>query len=112
MTRANLKELIDMMRPDRITADMYADPLLRSIERIRERARNRYRSDLLALHSDRTLTDEQRSNGFYKARDRREASLKKLQPLEDRFEVEVKIPLLLKTGVLRSVSPKSGKRRA
>jgi hypothetical protein len=112
MTRANLKELIGMIRPSRITADMYADPLMRSMERIRERAGKRYREDLLALYSDRALTDEQRWKGLRRAQERKEVALKKLQPLEERFEVEVRIPMLLETGVLRSAPAKSSKRRA
>jgi hypothetical protein len=109
MTRANLKELIDRIRPSRITADMYADPLMRSMERSRERAGKRYREDLLALYADRALTDDQRWRGLRKAQERRDAVLKKL---DERFEVEVEIPMLLKAGVLRSGPAKPGKRRA
>jgi hypothetical protein len=111
MNRANLKELIEMLRPNPIKADMYADPLMRSMERIRERARKRYHDDLLALYTDRTLTVDQRSKGFDKASARNDAALKKLRPLEDRFETEVMIPMMVRSGVLRSAPPKSGKRR-
>lgn len=111
MTREGLKELIDIMRPSRITADMIADPLVRSMRRIRERAWNRMRDDLLALYADRTLTDAQREDGFRKADLRKSTAMKKLIPLEERYEMEVTIPSMLRSGYLRR-APKPAKRRS
>ena len=112
MTREFLKEMLVILRPSRITPDMYANPLQRSMERIRERARGRNRSAIRALYDDLSLTDEQRRDGYYEARKRQDVALEKLRPLEDRFELEVEIPRLVRTGVLRSATPKLRKRRA
>ena len=111
MNRAQLKDMIDLIPQDRIKADMYADPLLRSMNRIRERAWNRMREDLLALYADRTLSDAQREKGFDEADLRKTTAMKKLAPLKQRFEDEVRIPVMLQTGVLRR-APKPAKRRA
>lgn len=111
MTRACLKELIEILKPSQITADMYVDPLLRSMERIRERVADRYRNDLTALYEDRSLTDARRDDGYRKARLRREAGLKKLVLLEERYEREVQIPHLKKLGVLRDAPARRTGRR-
>jgi hypothetical protein len=111
MNRADLKEKIDSMQPSRISADLYADPLMRSMARVRERAANGYKKALLALYADRRLTDVQRNEGVRKARQNEEQELKKLVPLEKRFQEEIYIPMLVQTGVLKSSPPKPAKRR-
>src|ERR1700733_13419660 len=100
MTRAFLKKLLTCVTPSPISAEMYANPLRRSMARIYERADKGYREDMLALIADRTLTDVQRMKGFHKARARQNATLKKLDPLRERYDREVWIPLLKETGVL------------
>lgn len=112
MTRASLKKLIDVLPSPLVPADMYADPLMRSMHRIRDRAHKRLREDLLALYLDRTSTEDERRSGFDKASRRHDAALAKLRPLEERFDREVWIPHLKKSGVLRSLPAKSEKRRA
>ena len=112
MMRASLKRLIDAIPTPRIPADMYADPLLRSMHRVRDRAHNRLREDLLVLYLDKTLTDDDRRSGFDKAERRHDAGLAKLRPLEERFDREVWIPHMKISGMLRSMPVRSGKRRA
>jgi hypothetical protein len=111
MTRLFLKKLLACVKPPLISAEMYSDPLRRSMARICERADRGYREDMLALIADKTLTDVQRMKGFHKARSRQDATLKKLDPLRERYDREVWIPLLKETGVLRKVPAKPGKSR-
>ena len=112
MNRAALKEMVDSLKPRRIAADLYADPLMRSMARVRERAANGYKKDLLALYADRRLTDGQRTEGTRKAFLNEEQALKKLIPLEKRFQDEVYIPLMIETGVLKPSAANPAKRRA
>jgi hypothetical protein len=112
MTRSELKNRINSLRQRGITADMIADPLIRSMERISERAFKRFRADLVALHEDQKLNDDQRERGVDAARRRRDVTLKKIRPLEERFEAEVRIPLLLSLGVLRKPQSNTSKRRS
>ncbi|HXT01443.1 MAG TPA: hypothetical protein VN915_12255 [Elusimicrobiota bacterium] len=112
MTRAELRERIDSLKPSRIAADLYADPLMRSMARVRERAAAGYKKALLALYADRGLTDVQRTKGYCKALEIEAKMLKKLEPLEKRFQEEVYIPLMVETGVLKGAAAKSSKRRS
>lgn len=98
--REFLKTMIALLRPSEIRPEMYADELRRKMEEIREKARARQRADLTALSKDLTLTEAEIRAGCDKARDRYEKSLKRLKPLEDRFEREVRIPMLIDSGVL------------
>lgn len=104
MKRQELKTLIDVWQPSAITAGMIVDSRLRRMEMIRQRARDRYRNDMITLYRDRSLSDEQRSKGFWKASARWDAAQKKLRPLQARFDREVLIPMLRRTGVLRRIS--------
>jgi hypothetical protein len=82
------------------------------MERVRERARKRYRDDLLVLYADRSLTEDQRTKGYHGAREREKAAREKLIPLEERFDREVWIPLMKSVGVLKNLTAESGRRRA
>lgn len=101
MERENLKKLIDMTRPSAVRAEMYADPLMRRINKIRQDANDGYHNDLLALYNDHTLTEQQLRAGFDKAFARCEKTREKLVPLNERFEREVRIPSLVSSGVLK-----------
>ena len=112
MTRAFLKKLLACAPLPQISAEMYADPFVRSLARVSERARIRYRNDMLALIADPALTDAQRVKGFHKAKRHEEAGRKKERSMRERYDREVRIPELIRTGVLRELPAKSGKRRA
>ena len=113
MKREHLLEMIDILRPSLIKSEMYADPLLREMNKIRQNARERKRKDLLALYNDRLLTDLQRETGLNKASDRYEKAMKKMRPLEERFEREVRIPMMVSSGILKksAVTAVAGRRR-
>ena len=93
-----------------ISADMYVDPFLRSIARVNERARIRYRKEMLALIANPKLTDRERMKGFHKAKRHEDAANKKEREMRDRHEREVLIPEMIAAGVLRP--PKPAKRRS
>lgn len=112
MTRAFLKELLACAPMPQIPAEMYVDPFLRSLARVSERGRIRYRNEMLALIADTTLTDAQRVKGFHKAQRHEEAARKKERSMRERYDREVRISMLIRTGVLRELPAKSGKRRA
>ena len=112
MRRSSLKSLIDAIPSPRVPAEMYTDPLLRSMHGVLDRTDNRLREDLLALYSNRALTDDGRSSGFEKAERRHDAGLAKFRSLEERFNREVWIPHMKRSGMLRDMPAKPGKRRA
>ena len=112
MERENLKKLIDMTRPSAIRADMYADPLMRRINKIRQDANDGYHRDLLALYNDHDLTEEQLLAGFDRANARCEKKREKLDPLYERFEREVRIPGLINSGILKKSAARVLRRRA
>ena len=101
MVRKHLKDLSETMRPDVIRPEMFTNPLMRRMEAIREKARAGYRKDLLALCANRALSDDQLQDGRDAARLRYEKALAKLKPLEKRWELEVRIPMLIGSGVLK-----------
>ena len=101
MERESLKKLIDMTRPSAIRAEMYTDPLMRRINKIRQDANDGFHRDLLALYNDHDLTEEQLRARFDKANARCEKKREKLDPLYERFEREVRIPSLVSSGVLK-----------
>ncbi len=113
MKREHLLEIIEMLRPWLIKPDMYANALLRKMDKVRQDARERKRKDLLALFNDRSLTDMQRGIGFNTASDRYEKAMKKMRPLEERFEREVTIPMMVSSGILKksAVTALAGRRR-
>ena len=112
MTRAFLKKLLACAPMPRIPAEMYADPFLRSLARVGDRGRIRYRNEMLALIADPALTDAQRVKGFHKAKRHEDAARKKQDSMRERYDREVRIPELIRAGVLRELPVKSGKRRA
>lgn len=112
MNRAHLKELIDLERPKRITSEMYAEPLLRDMERVKERAASGYKKSLLALYANPGLTDAQRSDGVERAHQTKDRVLEELVPLEKRYQEEIYIPLMIDAGVLKSSAARPAKRRS
>lgn len=101
MIRERLKRMIDVTRPQAVRAEMYADPLMRRMRKIRQDANDGQHKDLLALYNDHSLTGEQLRAGCDKAQARYEKTMKKLLPLEARFEREVRIPGLINSGILK-----------
>mgnify|MGYP001607548980 CR=1 FL=1 len=101
MKREHLLELIEILRPSLIKPEMYVNPLLRKMNKVLQDAWERKRKDLLALYNDRSLTDMQRGIGLNNASDRYEKAMKKMRPLEDRFEREVRIPMMVNSGILK-----------
>ena len=112
MTRAFLKELLACAPLPQITAEMYTDPFMRSIARVSDRARIRYRTEMLALIADPSLTDLQRMKGFHKAQRHEDAARKKERAMRERYDRDVRIPELIAAGVLRELPPTPAKRRA
>jgi hypothetical protein len=112
MTRAFLKKLLACSPMPQISAEMYVDPFVRSLARVSERARIRYRKEMLELIADPTLTDAQRVKGFHKAKRHEDAAREKERAMRERYDREVRIPELIAAGVLRKLPAKSGKRRA
>jgi hypothetical protein len=111
MTRADLKKLIDSEPPRRIPAEMYADPYLRSTNRIREKSSDRFYADLRALCAKRALTDVQRNKGYQKACRLQDLAREKIRILDERYQQEVWIPFMKEMGILRDVPVKPAKRR-
>jgi hypothetical protein len=101
MEREHLKVMIEKTRPDTVRAEMYSDPLMRRMKKVNQDANDGYHEDLLALYSDRSLTEQQLRAGSAKAHARWENALKKLVPLEERFEREVRIPGIINSGLLK-----------
>lgn len=101
MEREELKKLIDMTRPKVVRAEMYADPLMRKMRKVRQDANDGHHEDLLSLYNDRSLTGAELRVGANKAWARYEKRMEKLRPLEERFEREVEIPGLVNSGLLK-----------
>jgi len=112
MERENLKKLIDMTRPKAVRAEMYADPLLRKMHKVRQDANDGHHEDLLALYNDRSLTGAELRLGADKAWARYEKTMEKLRPLEERFEREVHIPGLIDSGLLKKSAARVLRRRS
>ena len=111
MEREHIKKMIEVTRPSSIRAEMYSDPLMRRMNKIRQDANDGYHKDLLALDHDRSLTEEQLRDGLNKARERYSKTREKLLPLEERFEREVTIPNLVESGVLKKSAAVALRRR-
>jgi hypothetical protein len=113
MERENLKKLIDVTRPQAVRAEMYSDPLMRKMNKVRQDANDGYHKDLLALYDDRSLTAGELRLGADKAWARYEKTMEKLRPLQERFEREVSIPSMVSSGVLKksALAAISGRRR-
>lgn len=111
MEREELKKLIDMTRPKTVRAEMYSDPLMRKMRKVRQDANDGHHADLLALDADRSLTGAELSAGADKAWARYEKAMEKLRPLEERFEREVEIPGLINSGLLKKSAAVALRRR-
>lgn len=111
MEREYIRKLIEITRPKAVRAEMYADPLLRKINKVRQDANDGHHKDLLALYIDRSLTDAQLRVGSDGAQARYDKAMKKLIPLEKRFEREVTIPGLIRSGLLKKSAEAPLRRR-
>lgn len=112
MEREQLKKLIDLTRPKTVRAEMYADPLMRKMRKVRQDANDGHHEDLLALYNDRSMTEAELSAGADRAWARYEKTMEKLRPLEERFEREVEIPGLISSGLLKKSAASALRRRS
>lgn len=111
MEREELMKLIDLTRPKAVRAEMYADPLMRKMHKVRQNANDGHHEDLLALYNDRSLTEAELSAGADRAWARYEKTMEKLRPLQERFEREVEIPGLIDSGLLKKSAAAPLRRR-
>lgn len=111
MEREQIKKLIDLTRPKAVRAEMYSDPLMRKMHKVRQDANDGHHNDLLALYEDRSLTGAELRSGADKAWARYEKTMEKLRPLEERFEREVRIPGLIDSGLLKKSAAAPLRRR-
>lgn len=82
MTRAELKKELGKYRPSLIRPEMLDITVSeRKLMRLEEQAWMRYERDKLAIYNNRALTDEQRSDLWRAASERRWAATDKLRPL-------------------------------
>lgn len=111
MEREFIKRMIELTRPAAVRAEMYADPLMRKMHKVRQDANDGHHKDLLALYNDRSLTEAQLRAGSNKAQARYSKAMEKLVPLEERFEREVRLPGLINSGLLKKSAAESLRRK-
>lgn len=81
MTRAELKKQIGAYRPSLLRPSMMPTASERKLARLEENVWLRYEREKLDIYRNKTLTDEQRSESWRKASDRRWAGSEKLRSL-------------------------------
>ncbi len=111
MEREFIKKMIGETRPSVVRAEMYANPLTRAMEMVRQEAKDGYHKDLTRLYNDPFLTEEQLCVGSTKAHARWAKTLEKLVPLRERYEREVQLPGLVNSGMLKKSAAASLRRK-